>query len=205
MINEIIFALQQLVVLSLIPFLVYIIRYKTTRGFFDYIGLKPSNRKANLLALLIVLILALPVILLSTFNAEFKAIVTHPDSVTGKFWEMGFSAEAMAMILVAALIKTSLAEEIFFRGFIAKRLIAGLGFQVGNALQAFIFGAIHTLVFMSISNNALFLFVIFLFPALGAWFKAYLNERVADGSIVPGWIAHGLSNVLAYTSIGFLL
>lgn len=205
MINEIISAVLQLGVFTLIPFLVYLIKYKTSKGFATYIGLKPSNQKANLLALLVVLIVALPVILLSLFNEEFMAILTHPKSVTGKFRQMGFSMEAVILVLVAAIIKTSLAEEILFRGFIAKRLIAILGFQAGNLLQAVLFGAIHALLFMSISKNPLFLFVIFLFPTLGAYFKAYLNEKIADGSIIPGWIAHGVGNIVAYTSIGFLI
>lgn len=204
MLNEIISAVLQLAVFTSIPFLVYLIKYKTSKGFMNYIGLKPSNRKANLLALLIVVLIALPILLLFLFNEEFKAILTDPQSVTGKFRQMGFSWEALIMVLVAAVIKTSLAEEILFRGFIAKRLIAGLGFQAGNLLQAVLFGAIHALLFMSITKNPLFLFIIFLFPTLGAYFKAYLNEKVADGSIIPGWLAHGGGNIIAYSSIGFL-
>jgi membrane protease YdiL (CAAX protease family) len=205
--NEFIGAVLQIIAFSFIPFLVYVIgkKKKKVKGFFEYIGLKKSNRKANWLALLIALLLAGPVILLSVFNPEFKAILTHPDSVTGNIRELGFSAEAVLIVLITALLKTGLSEEIFFRGFLAKRLIAGVGFQTGNMLQAVIFGIIHTLLFLTISKNPLFLFVIFLFPALGAYFKVILNEKMADGSIVPGWIAHGVGNVLAYSVIGFLI
>lgn len=203
--NEFIGALLQLIGFSLIPFLVYLISKKKVKGFLPYIGLKKSNRKANLLALLIASLLGGPVILLSVLNPEFKAILTHPGSVSGQIRELGFSAGAVLIVLITALLKTSLSEEIFFRGFVAKRLIAWLGFQTGNIIQAVLFGAIHTLLFLTISKNPLFLTVIFLFPALGAYFKAYLNEKMADGSIVPGWIAHGVGNVLAYSVIGFVI
>ncbi len=203
--NEFIGAVLQIIGFSLIPFLVYVIGKKKVKGFFQYIGLKKSNRKANLLALLIALLLGGPIILLSIFNPDFKAILTHPESVSGNIRELGFSASAILIVLITAVFKTGLSEEIFFRGFVAKRLIAWLGFQAGNILQAVIFGAIHTLLFLTISKNPLFLTVIFLFPALGAYFKVYLNEKVADGSIVPGWIAHGVGNVLAYSVIGFLI
>lgn len=205
MINEIISAILQLGVFTLIPFVVYLIKNKTRKGFFAYIGLKPSNQKANLLALLIVLILAGPMLILTASNESFREIMFHPESMTGKFRAMGFSAGAMILILITAIVKTALAEEILFRGFIAKRLIAWLGFQTGNVLHAILFGAIHTLLFMTISKNPFFLFVIFFFPALGAYFKVYLNEKMADGSIIPGWIAHGVGNVVAYTCVGFLM
>jgi len=203
--DELISAVLQIAVFSLIPFLVYVIRYKKIKGFLNYIGLKRSTRRANLLALLIVILLALPVLLLSVFNDDFKAIMTHPDSVTGKFWAAGFSTEALLTVLVAALFKTALAEEIFFRGFLAKRLIAATNFQTGNLIQAIIFGAIHSLLFLAISKNVFFLSVIFIFPALGAWFKVYLNEKLAGGSIIPGWIAHGAGNLVSYSVMGFLM
>ncbi len=205
MINDIISTVLQLLVFTLIPFLVWIIKTRSAKGFFDYIGLKPANRKANLLAVLLSLVFTLPILLLVWTNDEFMTIMTHPESMTGKFRDMGFSASALLLVLVTAIFKTALAEEILFRGFLAKRLIHWLGFQSGNILHAIIFGAIHTLVFLSISNNVLFLIVIFFFPALGAYLQAYLNEKMADGSILPGWISHALANVISYSIVGFCL
>jgi len=205
MINEIISALLQVIAFSLIPLIVYLIKKRSLKGFFDYIGLKKSNRKANALALLIVLVLVVPMLVLTVTNSEFNEIMTNPKSMTGKFKAMGFGAGSVVLILVTAGIKTALAEEIFFRGFVAKRLIAVTNYQVGNLMQASIFGVIHTLLFMTITSNIFFLFVIFFFPALGAYFKVYLNEKMAAGSIVPGWIAHGVGNVVAYSVVAFLL
>ncbi len=198
-------AIQQVLGFSLIPFIVYLIINKKAKGFFNYIGLKKSNRKANLLALLLCLLVVIPFIILWFLAPEFKAIMTHPKSVTGGFRAMGFSLQTQLLVIVMALLKTSLSEEILFRGFIAKRLIAWLGFQAGNIIQAVIFGAIHTLLFLTISDNVLFLTTIFIFPALSAYLKVYLNEKLANGSIIPGWIAHGVGNLISYTVFGFLL
>jgi hypothetical protein len=33
------------------------------------------------------------------------------------------------------------------------------------------------------------------------WVNGWLNERLGNGSIVPGWIAHGLTNVISYLAV----
>ena len=48
---------------------------------------------------------------------------------------MGAGLLAVVPILLYAFIQTGLAEELFFRGFLAKRLCASLGFSRGNAIQ----------------------------------------------------------------------
>ncbi|MCB9231008.1 MAG: CPBP family intramembrane metalloprotease [Bacteroidia bacterium] len=203
MISELITALLQVLIFCLIPFLVFLIQKKTLRGFWSWIGFRKTNFRAMFMALGVIFLLAGPMIVLTLFSPDFKEIMLDPNSVTGKIRAMGPGLDAVVIILISALIKTSLAEEIFFRGFVAKRLIAVTSFQTGNLIQALIFGAIHTLLFLAITSNALFLTVIFVFPGLGAWLKCYINEKVADGSILPGWLAHGLGNVLAYSFIAF--
>ena len=135
----------------------------------------------------------------------FREIMTDPKSVSGHIKSLGLGTEAIVIILATAVFKTALAEEIFFRGFLAKRLIAITTFQIGNALQGAIFGIIHTLVFLTITQNWLFLALICLLPGLGAWCKTYLNEKMADGSIVPGWIAHASGNIISYSFVAFVL
>ena len=205
MITEITSAVFQVLVFSLIPFLIYFIKTKSTKGFLAYIGLKPSINKANFLAVLVCLIIALPMLLLTILNPEFKEVMTDPNSITGKIRAMGFGATAIVTIIAIAIFKTALAEEIFFRGFIAKRLISVTSFQTGNIIQAIIFGLIHSLIFLMITSNVFFLIVIFIFPALAAYCMVYLNEKLANGSIIPGWIAHALANVIAYSVVGFMI
>lgn len=127
------------------------------------------------------------------------------ETVTGKVHDLGFGLPAIVFILLTALFKTALAEEILFRGFIAKRLIHALGFRRGNVLQSLIFGMVHVLIFLLVSKNPVILVGILMLTALGAYIIGWLNERMAQGSILPGWIAHGLGNVISYSVVGFML
>ena len=205
MINTLFSAILQLLVFSLIPLLVYLIRYRKLAGFLDYIGLKPSPLKANMLALLITALIALPIIVIGILDEQFLTVLTDPKSVTGQIRQIADPGQTIITVLIMAILKTALAEEIFFRGFVAKRLIALLGFQAGNWLQAVLFGLLHGVLFLSVTDNPLFIAVIFIFPTLGAYFKAYLNEKLANGSIIPGWIAHASGNLVAYSYVAFFV
>lgn len=205
MINETIGAILQIIILTLIPFLVYVIKKKSTKGFLRYIGLKKSTRKANYLAILACLLFAAPILILTLISTDFKEIMFNPTSVTGKFREMGVGLNSIFILIVVAVFKTSFAEEILFRGFIAKRLISIMGYQKGNIIQSIIFGIIHTALFATITTNILFLLVIFIVPSVGAYISTYLNEKVGNGSIIPSWISHGLANILSYSIVGFLI
>jgi len=199
MIDEAIGTILQILIFTSIPFLVFIIRKRSTKGFLKYIGLKKSTKKANILAILASLIFAVPILILIQSNADFKEIMTDPDSITGKFRIMGFEMHSVLILLMIALLKTSFTEEILFRGFIAKRLISVLGFQRENLLQAAIFAAIHSALFATITTNIAFLILIFIVPMTGAYISVYLNEKIGNGSIIPGWISHGFANVISYS------
>jgi membrane protease YdiL (CAAX protease family) len=203
--NELIDAIFQLLVFTLIPFLVYVIKNRKTKDFFEYVGLKKSKSKANMWAVITSLIFFIPPLLLVIFNDSFYEIMSSPESTTGKFREMDFGAVAVSLIVIKAVFTTSLSEEILFRGFIAKRLIAVTSYKTGNIVQAIIFGLIHVALFSTISSYVFLLGFIFGFTALGAYVSVYINEKLADGSIFPGWISHGLGNVLSYSIIGFLI
>ena len=147
MIDEAIGIILQILVFTLIPFLVFVTRNRSAKGFLKYIGLKKSTKKANFLAVLASIIFVVPILILLQLNADFKEIMTDPGSITKKFRIMGFGMQSVIILMMLALLKTSFTEEILFRGFIAKRLISVLGFQKGNLLQAAIFAAIHSVLY----------------------------------------------------------
>jgi len=93
----------------------------------------------------------------------------------------------------AAIVLTTLAEEMLFRGFLAGLLIRRLGFARGNTVQAVLFLAPHALL--------LVIGVAFwpLLPAqlIAGWLLGWLRYR--SGSIGPGWVAHAAANILAPT------
>lgn len=203
--NALIGTIIQILVFTSVPFFIYIIKKKPAKRFFEYIGLKQSTKKANLWAVVSCLLIAAPVLILTVTSSEFKEIMIDPNSITGQFRQSGFGINTLTILLITALFKTALAEEILFRGFIAKRLTSFLGFVKGNLTQAAIFGILHAALFASITQNPVFLLIIFLMPAIGAYINVYLNEQLANGSIIPSWISHGLANVLAYSFVAFVI
>ena len=106
-----------------------------------------------------------------------------------------------------AVVTTALSEEILFRGFLAKRLIAWLGFGVGNALQALVFGAIHGFLFMGVSTGLSIIgwLAVVLLPSVQGWVMGWLNERIGNGSIIPGWCADAVTNVLTFAIVPLVL
>jgi membrane protease YdiL (CAAX protease family) len=118
------------------------------------------------------------------------------ESATSKF--SGLKFIGLPSVLVYAFLGTALSEEIFFRGFLAKRLINKLGFRTGNLIQGILFGLIHV-VFMLLANisGTIILIIIGVFTGLIGWFMGYINEKMANGSILPGWIIHGFANTFS--------
>lgn len=206
MLNQVISAVLQVAVFTLIPFLVYIFRYKRIRGFGQYVGLVPSTRKAVLLSLLISVLFLAGALVMVLLHDGIRAVMTTPPSVTGNLREMGFSAGSLVNLLIIAWIKTAFAEELFFRGFVAGRLVERFGYARGNALQALIFGVIHAVLFLALTAaGGLFIVFIFCLSTLAGYCIGYIKEKVGNNSIIPGWIAHGLGNTVSYALIAFVL
>ncbi|RYY19983.1 MAG: CPBP family intramembrane metalloprotease [Cytophagaceae bacterium] len=203
--TEVVSALLQLALFTLPPFVTFLVQQRTAKGFGQYIGLYRSPARANGWALLASLVSVSSTLGVALASPTIKVLMLDPHSVAGQLRLWGISFGTVAVLLVTALVKTALAEEILFRGFIAKRLIAAWGFRVGNVVQAVLFGALHIGLFWIFTNSPLVLGFVFLASSVGAALAAYLNERLAGGSIIPGWILHGMANVVSYFVIGFLL
>jgi membrane protease YdiL (CAAX protease family) len=196
-------ALVQLIAFALLPFLVYLISHKTVKGFFNYIGLHQTSYSAVRLALLAGFILGVAGIAVMYIDPVFRHIAAGKGTVPEQIRQLNTDAAKIILILIIAFIKTALAEELFFRGFVAKRLIAWLGYKTGNLIQAILFGVLHVLLFLSIPGvNSSFLAFSFLLPGTAGYLAGYLNEKAGKGSIYPGWIIHGLGNLISY---GFLV
>jgi membrane protease YdiL (CAAX protease family) len=111
----------------------------------------------------------------------------------------------LGAIAMLAIFKTALSEELFFRGLLGRRLIARFGFAVGNAVQAIAFGAIHLLVLISPQATAPLAAALVIGTGIGGWLSGWANERLAGGSILPGWAAHAAANFVAYTILADLI
>lgn len=93
------------------------------------------------------------------------------------------------------MINTGLSEEIFFRGFLGKRLCSKFGFTTGNLIQGLLFGLLHgAMLFIVITPfKALIITII---TGFGGWLLGYIAEKASGGSIIPSWLIHGIGNLI---------
>jgi membrane protease YdiL (CAAX protease family) len=201
MIAALISALLQAGLVLAIAALVWVAFGRRKAKFGDYVGLKRAPARSILIGAAIGLIGALAIL-------SFPGVSEMNEgrgTVTGEALHGGVSAGMLAGLAVAALIKTSFSEELLFRGLIGKRLIAWLGFGVGNAIQALLFGAVHLLLLLVPAASAsVVAFLVLITGAMG-WVNGWLNERLGGGSILPGWAAHGVANLCAYLAVAVAL
>jgi membrane protease YdiL (CAAX protease family) len=205
MLQEAINAALQVAVVLIIALVPWAIVARKKESFARYIGLIAPTRRAMLWTLAVALVLV-PASLAIFMAPTLHDMAAAPNTVAGRLRAEGWSADVAGQIVIIALIKTALSEEIFFRGFLAKRLIRWLGFGLGNTIHALIFGAIHLLIFVVPGGPAfdpMLALVMAGVPAAGGWIMAWLNERVGNGSIAPSWFLHGVTNLLAYPVLAF--
>lgn len=206
-VKELVSSVIQVLVFAAIPFIVYVIGIKSAKGFLKDIGFYRPEGKTVQLALVASIVLFL--VLWGVFLAAGAVEMFHDEaSVTGMLRAVGLSTDTVLALIVMAWIKTSLSEELFFRGFLGKRLIRRYGFQAGNLLQAGIFGAVHGILIAlaaasHVSGHRIALLVITSFAA--GYIIGWIKEKRGNGSIIPGWIAHGLGNTVGYFVIAFVM
>ena len=179
-----------IILFSLIPFGVYLIRKRKPKSFFYYLGLYLPSKAWDWKSAI-----------------GWTSIVYLGILVGNVFlWRSGYSARtadglenlsvfSLLIELVLYGLRTGVAEEVFFRGFIAKELISHLGYKWGNFLQALIFALPHVVVegpasFPDLISRIGFAFV------LGYMF-GWVMEKKAQGSVLPGMAAHFLINSLS--------
>lgn len=206
MLSAVLSAALQLLVCLLLPFLFYLLFHRRKEGFLKFLGLyRPTPSSLGLAALLAAV--SAPVMLWVLSRGDLGAVVTSPQTSAGQLRALGWPMERLGVLLVTAIIQTALAEEILFRGLIAKRLIQWLGFPAGNLLQALIFGGLHLVLYQAAAPGALtvgMLAALLLPSTLMGWALGYLNERLGSGSILPSWLSHALSNMISFYVMAFL-
>ncbi len=199
--DELIRAILQLIVLSLIPFIWWTVsnfhKSETTVSFVKWIGLKkPIIEEKKKFVIFIIISLVVTVSMTLVLDPLL------PDDIqlaNARFSGKGIQAFIPAIIF--AFFATGLPEEIFFRGFLGKRLGNRFGFAVGNTMQAIVFGLLHGATMFSTLGVMVPLLVI-LYTGITGWLMGYVNEK-SDGSILTSWIIHGLANLYAAINIMF--
>ncbi|HZW04979.1 MAG TPA: hypothetical protein VFF68_13685, partial [Anaerolineaceae bacterium] len=112
--------------LTAVAFAYYAYKYRKSSGFFTWLGIIRPQARTLGYALLFTLV----GILLWTLAFSLpglREVAVAPDTVAGRLQAAGFSGVTLAVMLIEVFLQTALSEEIFFRGFLAHRLIAGPG------------------------------------------------------------------------------
>ena len=188
-INKIINSLLEIILFSLLPFLFWYFSARKQERFTDWIGLKKiKGAKKTALAIIIVTTFYLLISLILLNNLK------NIENATSEFQGLRFAA--LPAIFIYAVFNTSFPEEILFRGFILKRLANKLGFTKANFIQGLLFGLLHGVMFFPLVGNLKTILIILL-TSLIALSMGYVNEKISGGSIIPSWIIHAISNLIA--------
>lgn len=189
--SNIISSIIQIVLFASIPLIWWILSARKQISFFNWIGLKKveSFDKRSLFKWTGMIIAAFLILSISMLF-----MVSEIEKATSDFTGLGLTALPAALIY--AFLKTALSEEILFRGFLLKRLSGKFGFQIGNAVQSILFGLIHGFMFVALVGAFKAILIILFTGAIG-WGMGYINEQKAGGSILPGWLIHGIANTFS--------
>lgn len=205
MLQEALNATLQVGVVLIVALVLWAIFARKKESFPRYIGLFAPTTKAMLWTLGVACLL-IPATLAIFMLPNVRDMAAGEGTVAGAIRAQGFTADVIGQIIIIALFKTALSEEIFFRGLLAKRLINWLGFGVGNTIHALLFGGVHLLIFAIPGGpkfDPVLGFAIAGLPAIGGWVMAWLNERTGNGSIAPSWFLHATANALSYPVLAF--
>ncbi|AIZ36132.1 CPBP family intramembrane metalloprotease [Parvimonas micra] len=189
----------QIIIFSIIPFLWWLITSRKKMNFFEWIGLKKVNNiKENKLFAWIFSVLVLFLIISVFILYSLKNVNVASSEFTG------LGIKSLPSILIYAIFNTSLPEEILFRGFLLKRIGNKFGFIVSNGIQSLLFGCIHGIMFFS-AIGILKSMLIILFTGIIGWIMGYINEKKANGSILPSWFIHVVANIFSGIFYAFQL
>lgn len=191
-INLVVSSVLQVILFSLIPFVWWLISGKKQSNFFKWLGFKKpiiNDKKKYILGfLLTILLLSIPAFIVIPMFVDTSNMATSQFS--------GQGSSALIPALIYSIIQTGLSEEIFFRGFLGKRLINKFGYTLGNAIQALLFGLMHGVMFISIAGIVGAIIIIVLTGIVG-WLMGWINEKLSEGSIISSWLLHSCANILA--------
>ena len=200
-------AIVNLILFSLIPFVWWFFRHRKETGFFKWIGLYKPERRSGWPFLLV---FAVGYYFFYNFDytrlipAETLASLESSEAVSANAFA-GLGAAAILPALIQNFIANGVAEEILYRGFLCKRFCGRLGSLRGIVLQAVLFGLMHNALFLiaGVDVGLWYHTLMFVFTGMGALLLGLLNEKLFNGSIIPGILLHGAGNFLASMLVAF--
>ena len=192
--NQMISAVLQLLIFSGVPFIWYVLAHKGSKGFWKWVGIKTAP-KAPLKAMFGIFIGFLAAVFLPYMWLYRSGNLNYQGFTVEAFQQSGWGMQTFCVILLWAVIQTSLSEEILFRGFLCKRLCEKFGEQAGNVVQALLFGMVH-IAALPDKNIPAVLVIVMLTGGVG-YALGWLSLKKAQGSILYGWAVHAAVNILS--------
>ena len=185
----------QLIVLG-IPSLIYVAvrrrRGEKWKEVFEKIGWRGSRRIYFLWSLVVIILVGgLGWLALQAVPSE---VLQDPNINISDYTGWTLSLSSFLLVWLREAIYVALGEEIFFRGFLGGWLVRRLGFAIGNTIQALVFILPHLLLLL-VSQS---LWLIIIVQLIAGWLMGWLRCR--SNSILPGWLAHSLSNAIGALS-----
>lgn len=186
----------QLILLFLLVILIWIFTGRK-RGveLFTWLGIKRFRWSGTLVKLFMILLI------LYTGIKTFGQFII-PDDAEAKLLFFHDGPAALVPAFIAAFLQSGLLEETLFRGVIGKNFIYRCGFRTGNLIQSSLFG-IYYFVFMIGTLGTIRAFIIATAAACCGYAFCLINEKYANGSILPGWILNSTACFIAYLFIMF--
>lgn len=192
--SQLMSAVLQLFLLTAVPLIWYAASHRRISGFFRWLGLYPAARVPWKTMGAVLTGFAL-VTLLPYWYLYQSGSLTYSGFPADSYRQSGWSAETVLVVLIWAVVQTSLSEEIFFRGFLCRRFSEAAGWIAGNALQAVLFGMIHL---PAVWGKGFLPALVTVLLTGGIGFAlGWLSQRRAEGSILYGWCIHAAVNILS--------
>lgn len=196
-ISKTISSIMQIILFAIIPFIWWFVTVRKQQKFSQWIGIKKiTGGKKTLFAIGMVSVAFLSIGIFTLY------IIRDVETATSDF--TGLGARAIPAIIIYAAFNTAFPEELLFRGFLLKRLTNKFGFCMANLIQALLFGVFHGVMFISFAGSIRTILVIVLTGTI-AWSIGFINEKYSDGSILPSWIIHTISNLFSGICSAFLI
>jgi len=186
----------QVILFSIIPLVWWFFTARKSVNFFEWIGLKrprfQDKGKLRIAIAAATLAFAVALVLIA------QGLLPQTNDLLWGLRTVQLGLFILLPIAVYAFLQTGLSEEIFFRGFLAKRLISKFGFVAGNITQALIFGFMHLalMILIGLELGMLGNSIVFAIPMVFSLLSGYINEKIGNGSILPGWIMHSTANFI---------
>lgn len=196
-VSKVMSSVLQIILFMIVPFIWWLVTARKKQKFMEWIGLKKiEGGTKTLMATLLVAVAFLFAGVLTLYA------IGNVKTATSEF--AGLGGVAIPAIIIYAAFNTAFPEELLFRGFLLKRLENKLGFNIANAIQALLFSLLHGAMFFSLVGVIKAILII-AFTGVIAWFMGYINEKYSNGSIIPSWIIHTISNLFSGICSAFML